>query len=338
MKALLALLLLVCQPALTLACDYQEVLSNANKASAAQRIFTAIRLIEVGVVNCYHPRLSLELGELYASLGQYKKAVSIWQASLVQDLLPDRVATKVKLRIIQMSVAQRKIWSNSLLLKAAAQTDFGTDVGRDLTAFGFSRLKGYERNFFGYALAPALTGQFSATNRYGLQSKVSDNFISLESSAILDLAWIETSIGARVQSINSTSVAYVAYDVRLGLDRLNTLTALSWRLDGLEWDLEQSVSTQRSNWRASININRLAKTVAGRQTARWEEASARIQLSNRFRPVMKVALLLPAEQVDIDMAIRYPFNASNWLTFKTAVEVSQTSQWASSLSYTWRLI
>lgn len=339
MRTVFSLLVLLLFSGFSIACDYQNILAEAERTSSHSRIFSAINIIEEGVINCYHPRLSLELGELYASLGQFKKAILLWQESLVSDELPSTVATKVKLRILQLSVAQKNKWSNTVLLSAGAKYKFGIDTITNLNVSGFSRLKGNAKNFFGYALYPSISGQLSASNLRYIQVETTDNLLSLESTAVIEIPLIETSIGARVQNINGTSDFYFVNDVRLGIDRFNTSSAFSWQLDGSQWNLEQSLNIQIKHWRGTVNVDFLSQNDVGSgNSVSWDEVSAKVQQLGRFKPALKVDFSLPSEAININATLRYPFNASNWLTFKATLEVTQTNQWASSFSYTWRPI
>lgn len=326
-----ASLLFLCAPAIALACTSDEIVAQAKALASEDREFEAIDLIELNLNECYHPLMRLELGELYQSVGYDDKAIEQWQISLAEDDLPDNVARKVKLRVIQTSIQPNTNLSGHFLLKAGA--DSSSDIGNtgDLSATAAGQMRGRSQDFFGYSATPGLYGQFSALNRQYFTEDRSTNLFLVEAGGFYQAPILRASGGLKLISTD-TSEFYTVGELRLGPRSVQLISDLELRLDLYEFTLAEALRLQAGRTRFTAQVEWFSNTT---ETV-LNEASAELEGLGKNRPSVQGTYKFPDQETEVDAEFRLPFNSDLWLTANAGIVSAVDLNWHAGLSLTWR--
>lgn len=324
-------LLFVCAPAIGLACTSDDIVAQAKALANEDREFEAINLIELNLNECYHPLMRLELGELYESVGYDDKAIEQWQISLAEDSLPDNVARKVKLRVIQTSVQPNTNSSGHLLLQAGA--DYSSNIGTtgNLSATAVGQMRGRSQDFFGYSATPGFYGQFSALNRQYFAEDRSANLLLVEVGGFYQAPIFRTSGGVKLLSTDNTEFAAVG-ELRLGPRSVQLISDIDWRLNLYELTFAEALRLQAGRTRFTAQVQWLSDA----NDTLLNEASIELKGLGRNRPSIKSTYNFADEATEIDAKLRIPINPDLWLTAHAGAAYANQVDWNTALSLTWK--
>jgi hypothetical protein len=264
----------------SIACEWQKDLDRAKQFQSEGRTFKAIGTLEEVTQRC--PTLArpyLELGSLWQSLGYSKRANDVWQYALTEYKLPDTVALKVKLRIIEAKLSTPSRWHHEarfsimpwydsvdelyLINKLSTQTryaflpknlnDFALRLANDFNLSASQIIhESFDSPYYSVTVNDDVSAAIaSITGVLGLQASISDDEIEWSIKGLLDHKSNKYGFSQAVEWAISDQNFRYATEANWYLRNVNLIGSIVAESDEKDWQL------------ASIGIASYWNTFAG---------------------------------------------------------------------------
>jgi len=316
----------------TFACETDTLIERSQRLAEQGRTFSAIDELTVGLDSCYHPRIKLELGALYLSIGDLESALELWQSALNEDKLPPKVASTVKLRIIQARLKPPSLNRAHLLFGTGARFHSVSGVSNDVLVYGIGKHRAMAFNTWGYPMSPGLYGKFSGSNRYYWQNDSTLSSLLLEAGFLSESKPATLTIGANMQNVNNALYAGATAKLSLKASSLGATTEVDWSTQNHQLTATETISFTPEFWSASLSIESL------RIAEQWQLGvlESKVRINNQWKPTLQLQYDFSNTQLSGYAQFNWSFSSHVWLQAQTGTTLTSAPTWYSKLVLNWQ--
>jgi hypothetical protein len=318
-------------PLLSQACELDDVLAAYEQELENRRLFAALDVLNNAEQTCPHPRITLEQGEIALKLGQTDNALARWESVLAMPGIPEAVEQKIKLKILQTRLNP----PSPSRLQAVVSADQFYDQ-QAITGFGLNavyRANQPAKNFFGYAMTPALFAKVSGNARYYWSSDLVSHATLLSTGIQANSRPLSAESALSIRNLNES--VYVSADFattfRLGPLSLREKVEVSLNQNPHRW--LQTATLNLAPIRFSVQSNAdLSET-----GLEWTEFSTRLQGQGTIRPGVALSYQPVTERTTGKATLRWAFHRNVWLNVEAGARLQNNVEWFTMGSLSWRL-
>lgn len=315
-----------------LACDLDSIVERSDQLVEQGRHYSAIKWLNTNQTDCNHPRLELELGHLYQLIGDNERAIAIWQQTLETHSLPESVARKVKLRIIQTSLDAQVPLAGQLI--ASADHEYhsvdGHSSGANVSAAG--QLTFDAANVAGYRVIPELNAQLTSRQAISWQPTQYTPVLLLKTGVAANTTPLSLSMSSSFYLVNEELLPALEMDVEMRFGRADLNTMIEFRPSTERWRWRESLT-----WNGDLIRTRLSNTLLYDATQwSWAEVKGSLQAKWTWRPELSAAWQPADNRVDLDGSVRWPISKAFWVTLSGGSSLAETTDFSAKLSLNWQ--
>lgn len=306
------------------ACDPNTISSKAKHWQENGQSFKALAYLEDTYKQCSHPRLLLEQGALWQSLGRPEQAIQVWQQALADPTLPDPVRKKVSLKILQaqLSPYEAATLQIRLNLDSRFQNTFSSSLGANAT----TTIAPPPVALIGRPLQPMVYGQIGGQYRRFWQDPP-DNTQSLLSLATGgSLTWHHWRLTSqwRLTSLEGIEQQSVTIGGRWQASALKIGTLAAWSVNDQSWSIEPQLGWHTSQWRID-----LSSQVGEFDQPQWQsDTQFKARWQTRFQPTLTVNYDTSANAPwRLGTRARWPLNEHWQLRGKAESDLAEQPEW-----------
>lgn len=313
-------------------CDLDQTIREYQGLVASQKLFSALTFLQTDYQQCPHARLLLEAGEIHLRLGATEQAIASWQRALETHELPNSVAQKVKLKILQTR------------LNPPSPNRFSTVVIMDqlwdqqhITGFGFSVAHQSNRrpyNLLGYAFTPALVLKATGQARYFWASDIFSHatLLSVGLKGNSKPLALETQLNLRELNDTVTMNIETAATSTVGVFSLEQKGI--WSLSNEPHIWQQTLTAKLAPVR--FNIESEAELFDGKFD--WSAFKTRLQGTGQIRPGLSLEYNPQLDQVTAKTMLRWAYHPKSSMSLEagTRLQKQNAIEWFSQASLVWR--